>query len=132
MPLVVDVSVMMAWHFEDERSPAGDAVRARLRDDEALVPAHWWFELRNALLVGERRGRSQPELTARFLDSLRDISISIGLLPDEDAVMALARRHRLSFYDAAYLELAKREDVPLATFDRALIAAAEAESVPIA
>jgi predicted nucleic acid-binding protein len=131
MPLVVDVSVMMAWHFEDERSAAAESVRAKLRDDEAHVPAHWWFEIRNVLLTGERRGRTQPQAAKAFLDSLRDLSISIELLPDEDAVMTLARRHRLSFYDAAYLELAKREGVPLATFDRDLIVAARAERVPL-
>lgn len=132
MPFVVDVSVMMAWHFEDERSPAAEALRARLRDDGVRVPALWWFEIRNVLLTGERRGRTQSHTAKAFLDSLRDMSISIELLPDEDAVMALARRHRLSFYDAAYLELAKREGCELATFDRDLIAAAKAERVPLA
>lgn len=132
MPLVVDVSVMVAWHFEDERSPAAEAVRAKLRDDEARVPAHWWFEIRNVLLTGERRGRTQPQAAKAFLDTLRDLSISIELFPDEDAVMNLARRHRLSFYDAAYLELAKREGCALATFDNDLIAAAKAERVPLA
>jgi predicted nucleic acid-binding protein len=132
MPLVVDVSVMMAWHFEDERSPAAEAIRAKLRDDEAHVPAHWWFELRHVLLTGERRGRTQPQASKQFLDALRDLSISIELLPDEEAVMNLARRNRLSFYDAAYLEMAKREGFPLATFDRELIAAAKAEQVPLA
>ena len=132
MPLVVDASVMMAWHFEDERSSAADAVRTKLRTDEVFVPAHWWFELRNALLVGERRGRARPEDTTGFLDDLREISVSIALLPDENAVMELARHHRLTFYDAAYLELAKREGVALATFDRDLMAAAKAEGVPLA
>jgi predicted nucleic acid-binding protein len=132
MPLVVEVYVMMGWHFEDEKSAAADAVRAKLLTDEVLVPAHWWFELRSVLLVGERRGRAGPEDTAGFLDDLRELSISIALLPDENAVLALARRHRLSFYDAAYLELAKREGVSLATFDNDLIAAAKAERVPLA
>lgn len=132
MPLVVDVSVMMAWHFEDERSHAADAIRSKLREDEALVPAHWWFELRNVLLTGERRGRSLPEATAGFLDDLRELSIFIASFPDENAVMKLARRHRLSLYDAAYLELAKREGLALATFDGDLIAAAKAEGVAMA
>ena len=132
MPLVVDLSVMMGWHFEDERSPEADAIRAKLRADEVLVPAHWWFELRNVLLVGERRGRAGPEDTAGFLDDLRELVISIALLPDENAVLTLARAHRLTFYDAAYLELAKREGVALATFDGDLIAAAKAEGVPLA
>ena len=132
MAIVVDTSVMMAWHFEDERSPLADAVRAKLRDDEALVPAHWWFEIRNALLIGERRGRTQPVATEAFLNSLLAFSISVASLLDERAVFALARRHRLTFYDAAYLELAKREDLTLATFDRDLMAAAKAEGVPLA
>lgn len=132
MPLVIDASVMASWHFEDERSSAAEAIRARLRDDEALVPAHWWFELRNVVLVGERRGRALPVATAGFLEDLRELPISIAPLPDEDAVMQLARRHRLTFYDAAYLELAKREGCALATFDGELIAAAKAERVPLA
>ena len=132
MPLVIDASVMASWHFEDEQSSAAEAIRARLRDDEALVPAHWWFELRNVVLVGERRGRALPEATAGFLEDLRELPISIAPLPDEDAVMQLARRHRLTFYDAAYLELAKREGCALATFDGELIAAAKAERVPLA
>jgi predicted nucleic acid-binding protein len=131
MPLVVDVSVMAAWHFPDERSPEADAIRAKLRDDEVVVPGLWWFELRNVLLTGERRRRATPETTAAFLDDLRALSISIALLPDENAVMDLARRHRLSFYDASYLELAQREALPLATFDGDLIVAAKAEGVAL-
>lgn len=104
----------------------------RLRNDEGIVPQHWWFEVRNALLVGERRGRTDPEKAALFLTFLTQFQISIVPLPDWDAVMALARRYRLSFYDSAYLELAQREGVPLATFDTELIAAARAEGVTLA
>ncbi len=131
MALVIDVSVVASWHFVDERSAAGAIVLKRLEAEEGLVPALWWFELRNVLLTGERRRRASPEATAVFLNDLRDLSISIALLPDENAVMDLARRHRLSFYDASYLELAIRERVPLATFDSDLIAAAKAEGVPL-
>jgi predicted nucleic acid-binding protein len=132
MPFVVDVSVMMAWHFEDERSSEADAIRAKARTDEIFVPSLWWFELRNVLLVGERRGRAGPEDTAGFLEDLRELPISIALLPDENEVLAIARRHRLTFYNAAYLELAKREGCALATFDEELIAAAKAEHVSLA
>jgi predicted nucleic acid-binding protein len=129
---VVDASVMASWHFPDERSPAGDDILVRLRDEEIHVPALSWFEMKNVLLTGERRGRSSVEDTAGFLDDLRQMTISVALLPDEDAVMALARCHNLTFYDAAYLELAKRENHVLATFDRELMAAARAEGVALA
>ncbi len=132
MPFVVDTSVMASWHFEDECNPKGDAILATLQNDEAIVPGHWWFEIRNVLLTGERRRRTSTEQTTEFLDLLRDLSISVALLPDESSVIDLARRHRLSFYDAAYLELAQRERLPLATFDGDLIAAAKAENVTLA
>jgi predicted nucleic acid-binding protein len=87
--------------------------------------------VRNVLLIGERRGRATAAQSASFLYDLGQMPISISLLPDENAVMDLARRHRLSFYDAAYLELAQRERLPLATFDQDLIAAARAEGVTL-
>jgi predicted nucleic acid-binding protein len=130
--MVVDVSMMACWHFADERNAKADAILARLQTDQAAVPGLWWFEMRNVLLQGERRRRTTPQQTAAFLEFLREIPISVALLPDENAVMELARPHRLSFYDAAYLDLALREGFPLATFDGDLIAAARAESVPLA
>jgi predicted nucleic acid-binding protein len=130
--IVVDVSVMACWHFYDERSGRADAILAHLQTDEAAVPSLWWFEMRNVLLQGERRGRATPQQTTAFLEFLCEIPISVALLPDENAVMELARRHRLSFYDAAYLELALREALTLATFDGDLIVAARAEGVALA
>ncbi len=72
------------------------------------------------------------EDTAKFLNFLHELPISVALLPDEVAVLELARRHELTFYDAAYLELAQRENYTLATFDHDLIAAAKAEGVTLA
>ena len=132
MPIVVDASIMACWHFEDEHNDEADAILNRVEADEAIVPQLWWFEMRNALLNGERRRRTTAQQTAAFLEFLREVPISVALLPDENAVINLARRHRLSFYDAAYLELAKREGYPLATFDHDLIRAAKAERVPLA
>ena len=133
MPLVLDASVTACWHFPDEHNAVADEILARIRpDDAALVPAHWWFEIRNVLLQGERRGRTTPDQTALFLEFIRELPISVALLPDEIAVMDLARAHRLTFYDAVYLELAKREGLALATFDRELQTAARAEGVPLA
>jgi predicted nucleic acid-binding protein len=129
MPLVIDASVVAAWHFSDERSAEGDSILARLESDRALMPALWWFEVRNVLLIGERRGRTAREHTERFLEFLRGLPIELAPLPDEVAVVSLARQHQLSFYDATYLELAQRENIALATIDRALARAATAEGV---
>lgn len=97
-----------------------------------MVPMHWWFEIRNVLMRSEQRGRASRQQTDDFLELLRGLPVSAALLPDELPVIELARCHRLSFYDAAYLELAQREDCTLATFDLDLIAAAKAEGVPLA
>jgi predicted nucleic acid-binding protein len=131
MPLLIDASVVAAWHFPDERSAAADSIMARLESDRARMPALWWFEIRNVLLIGECRGRTAPEHTERFFNFLRGLPIEIAPFPQELAVLSLARRHQLSFYDAAYLELAQREGIALATLDRALIRAATAEGVPL-
>jgi len=96
------------------------------------VPMHWWFEIRNVLMRSEQRGRASRQQTDSFLETLRGLPVSAMPLPDEIPVIVLARQHRLSFYDAAYLELAQRESLTLATFDRDLIAAAKAERVPLA
>jgi predicted nucleic acid-binding protein len=131
MPLVIDASVVAAWHFPDERSAAGDAILTRLESDRAIMPALWWFEVRNVLLIGERRGRTAREHTEAFVDFLRGLPIELAPLPEELTVLHLARQHQLSFYDAAYLELAQRERIALATLDRALARAATVEGVPL-
>jgi len=109
VPYVLDASIAASWHFEDERSPQVDAALDVLARDTAIVPAHWWFEIRNVLLMGERRGRASEQQTAKFLNRLAILRIELAEFPDEFRAMTLARRHRLSFYDAAYLELAQRQ-----------------------
>lgn len=101
---------------------------ARIRGDEAWVPSLWWFEVRNTLLVSERRGRLTEADTTAFLAALSRLAISVDRPPSDD-VLALARRRNLTVYDAAYLELARRADMPLATLDRRLALAARAEQV---
>jgi predicted nucleic acid-binding protein len=131
MPLVIDVSVVAAWHFPDERNAECDSILARLESDNATVPGLWWFEVRNVLLIGEHRRRTVREQVERFLDFLNGLPIEIAALPEGSAVMDLARQHQLSFYDAAYLELAQRERIALATMDRAMARAAVAQGVPL-
>jgi predicted nucleic acid-binding protein len=133
MSLVVDASVMASWYFPDERNPTAEAVRAVLmsKEDVVLVPGIWWFEVGNFLVVGERRTRTTSENASRFVAFVAKLPITIAPNPEFKLILALARRHRLSFYDAAYLELAQRENIPLATLDQALARAAIAESVPL-
>ena len=102
-----------------------------MRRESALAPSLWWFEMRNALIQGERRGRFTETRSARFLRFISRLAITLDRAPDEGRVLALARRHRLTVYDAAYLELAVREALPLATLDAELAAAAQAEQVAL-
>lgn len=132
MTFVLDVSATVAWCLPDEESEAANRALDRLQGDEAVVPALWWFELRNALVVNERRGRLVETDTALFLAKLERLPILLDERPGRsDLVLALARRHGLSVYDAAYLEAAVRRGAPLATLDRKLVAAAQAEGVGV-
>jgi predicted nucleic acid-binding protein len=102
-----------------------------MRTEEAVVPWLWWFEVRNILVVNERRRRIAESDTVHSLTNLSQLRIRVDRVPDEGATLRLARTHRLSVYDAAYLELALREGVPLATVDTALHKAAAAEGVAL-
>jgi predicted nucleic acid-binding protein len=129
--VVVDSSIVGCWCFEDEASAVADAALSAVTRDGVVVPAVWWFEVRNLLLTGERVGRLDATGTAAFLADLGSLSIRIDRAPASDVVLALARAHRLTVYDAAYLELALRVDAPLATLDRQLARAARAAKVPL-
>lgn len=131
MAFVLDASIAASWCFPDEeRSEALVAWKRIRQGDDALVPLHWWFEIRNTMLVGERRNRTTERRTGEFLAELASLRIVESSRPNDREIFTLARRHRLTFYDAAYLELAQRERLPLATLDNALAAAARNEGVP--
>ena len=131
MPFVLDASVTASWCFDDEATQGADAAMVRLPSDHAVVPALWWFEIRNILVVNERRGRIQSADADMFLNDLARLPIRIERDPSERLVVALARKHQLSAYDAAYLDLAVRLTAPIATLDRALADAARAEGLEI-
>jgi predicted nucleic acid-binding protein len=78
----------------------------QMRTEEGVVPSLWWFEVRNILIVNERRRRITESGTASFLLNLSLLRLRVDRSPEENAVLRLARAHRLSVYDAAYLELA--------------------------
>ena len=127
MAFVLDASIPACWAFQDEQDPRADAAFARIKTEEAIVPGLWWFEIRNILVVNERRKRITESDTGVFLRGLAGLRIRVDREPEEGVVLTLARTHRLSIYDASYLELALREAIPLATLDAELTAAARAE-----
>ena len=131
MPFVLDASIAACWAFADEDHPAATLALDRIRTDTAHVPAIWWFELRNTLLVSERRGRRTEAETTAFLSAIARLRLAEDRQPDEAEVLALARRHRLTVYDAAYLELSCRENLAMATLDTDLQRAASIEGVPL-
>ncbi|MFV3127601.1 type II toxin-antitoxin system VapC family toxin [Niveispirillum sp. KHB5.9] len=124
MPFILDASVAASWAFDDEKLPLAQKILERLNSDEAIVPALWWFEILNIMAVNERRGRISAIIAARFLSLLRELEIGVDYAADHGAILSLARQHRLTGYDAAYLELAIREGLPLATLDKELAKAA--------
>jgi predicted nucleic acid-binding protein len=129
---VLDGSVILASVLPDEHSAYADEVVARLAREQAVVPAHWTLEFANGLLVAVRRGRIGDADRRSYL---RDVSTFPIEFDSDTAAKAwsdtseLARHHGLTAYDAAYLELARRRRLPLATLDRDLASAAEAEGV---
>ena len=132
MPFVVDASVTLAWCFEDEATPQTEAILDRLSDDAAVVPSLWELEVSNVLLAGERRGRLTESQSARFVALLAQLPILVYTASvDMGAVLAAGRHNALTAYDAAYLVLAEREGVPLATLDARLRAAAHAVGVAV-
>ena len=128
---VLDASVAIAWLFDDESDPRADFFLTRLENEPALVPQHWILEVRNALLVGERRGRIRADEVDERLINLKVLPVPTDSEPDFEVAFALARAHRLSFYDAIYLELARRQGLPLATLDDRLGQAALAEGLSL-
>ncbi len=132
--LVIDCSITMAWYFKDEATPYTNAVRASLATERAAVPALWPLEVANVLLMGERRKRSTQAKATRWLRFLCALPIAIDTEASArafDPILDLGRVHKLTIYDAAYLELVMRLGVPLATLDKDLERAARANGVPI-
>ena len=122
--LVIDASVTLAWLLPEENAAAAEAVLRRLANEPACVPAIWWYEVRNVLVVCERRGRMAAEEVDRTLSDLQHLPIRVTDLRDAGDVLPLARQHALSVYDAAYLALARHAGATLCTFDHRLREAA--------
>lgn len=117
--------------FEDEADAYGDAVFQSFREAEALVPAIWRLEVANAFLVAVRRNRLPEARAVPVMDLLNSLRISVdGRPPSLHTAFTVAKQHGLSSYEAAYLELAMRSGLPLATKDGKLRAASQAAGIP--
>jgi predicted nucleic acid-binding protein len=124
---VLDASIALAWCFADEATPATDALLDRLADEEAVAPVLWRIEVANALAMAERRGRLSVAGLTRSVGLLQRLAVALDPEGSERAfreLLDLARSERLTVYDAAYLELALRLGLPLASKDSKLRQAA--------
>jgi predicted nucleic acid-binding protein len=132
---VLDSSLTMAWCFEDEASPRTDEIQDWLTADaRAYVPTLWHSEIANVLWACERRKRITEADSVRFLAVLEALNITTDHQTEQHAgqrTIGLARQHGLSVYDAAYLELAMRLGLPLASKDETLRKVAQAVGLSI-
>lgn len=131
---VVDASIVMSWYFDDEKSSGSDGVLEAVGQSGATVPAHWRLEVANSLRTAVIRGRVAAAYRNAVLEALSGLPIETD--PETvrhvwGATLALADKHRLTPYDAAYLELAIRRQVALATLDKVLKSAALAEGIDV-
>ena len=134
MAFVLDCSVTMAWIFPDEATETTDRLRDELLEVRAFAPALWPIETANALLVATRRGRiAQSEWSEirQYLDALPIEVEPLSTTRTWGPALDLANAHGLSLYDAMYLELAVRMQLPLATLDRRLGTVAQTEGVEL-
>jgi predicted nucleic acid-binding protein len=128
-PFVLDASATAGWLLEDEADAASEALLDDIRLAYAMVPPHWHVEIANLLRAAERRGRGTPVQIASalaFLDTLPIETDTESLHGLRERALMLSREHGLTAYDAAYLDLAMRLALPLATRDAALRRAASA------
>ncbi len=130
---VLDASIVLTWCFPDEHADKAQYPLSLLQQEgEAVATSFWPVEVLNALLMGERRQRITQPLIQAFLTDLQKLPVHLDpSFADTTKVEELVRQYRLTAYDAAYLELAMRLNIPLATLDRELLLAAPAAGVKL-
>jgi len=134
MSLVIDASLTISWYFEDETTPATEAILERVSEAGATVPTHWRLEVANGLQSAIRRKRITAPYRDQSLAELTQMPITIDADTNVYAwttTLRLAERFALTIYDSAYLELAQRRSLPLATLDAELREAAAALGVTV-
>lgn len=131
---VLDCSIAMAWCFEDEKSEFTDKLLSQMGQHSVVVPTIWPLEVANVLLLAQRKKRLSAVQAASFIDALSAFSIIVDPSTTTRAmhtILRLAENTKLTIYDAAYLELAFREKIPLATLDKDLIVAAKSMKIEL-
>jgi predicted nucleic acid-binding protein len=134
MSLILDSSVALAWVYANETTDAILRVFDSVRVDGAWIPGLWRWEIANVLQLNVRRGRHSEDFRDDAVDTLALLPVKVDAEADRQAWSAtlhLAERHGLTVYDAAYLEIASRRKIPLATLDRQLRAAATGEGIQL-
>jgi predicted nucleic acid-binding protein len=134
MTLVLDASLTLSWYFEDERTDDGDALLDRVAGSGAIVPGLWRYEVANGFLTAIRRKRIDSAYRDASLADLRLFPITVDSESEAvlwTATLRVADRFGLTIYDAAYVELADRRGLPLATRDRAMREAAGALTIEV-
>ena len=133
MPFVLDNSVVTGWYLPEQATAYAQSVANRLESDKALVPMLWQLELANVLKTACTRGKLDLDTARQILDALGRLPIEIDTspAPGQRQLFELAMRYQLSSYDAAYLELAMRHGLPIATEDLHLKEAAMAAGVDV-
>jgi predicted nucleic acid-binding protein len=125
--LIIDCSITMSWCFPDEATKASAKIQDRLADESALVPAHWFLEVTNVLAMAEKRKRITSANSDDFLQLLSLFDLEVDEESPQrafDQLLDVCRKFGLTSYDAAYLDLAARRQLPLASLDDDLRAAA--------
>ena len=125
---VLDASVTLSWLLDDEINAKADQALHALAELGAIVPTLWHMEVRNAMLMAVRRNRITLDDTKIRLASLKDLPIVTDLEPQFDAAFDLGNQYTLTLYDAMYLELALRKQIPLVTLDGYLNKAATSDA----
>lgn len=123
MPFVVDSSVALAWVLPDEQGSLTDVLADSLEVTPACAPSLWPLEVGNAVAMAQRRKRLTEREVDRILKALESLPVELDATPLDQAfaaIVAIARKLGLTTYDAAYLELAQRRGLPLATLDTRL------------
>jgi predicted nucleic acid-binding protein len=134
LTFVLDTSVSMAWCFTEELDEYAQAVLDALGNDQALVPQLWPLETANVLVLSERKRRLTEKESQRYLSFLSALPIIVDIHTSDRAtasILSAARQSGLTAYDAAYLELALREAIPIATRDKAVLNACKKAGIKV-
>jgi len=128
--MVIDASVALANAMPDEESAYADSIFDRLNDEPALAPTLWIYEVMSTLRLGEIRNRISREFSDSIVTQLKELHIEFEH-PDVLGTLGLSRAAGLTVYDASYLALCLKHQLPLASLDRRLVAAARDQGIEV-